>query len=399
MAILFQSRRLENIIEKVRQQHPKRRSASAKIDSSLIDEVREILGQTIYDDIPRLVYTLNSDQLLACIEIVAIDRDSYTAQKAAYAAELRPREKMMSRAWFHLVRHYPNDLLEKVLKELLSLKGSKPLVNHPKISDRAVHWLINPKLSAGILRYYLSLADTNDLDSFLTDNLLKQEDRLYFFTWQELLLTGSQQGLTKQSPERILDIFNETLESLTRMKMGQNYLNVLEDFPNWNEQVLEYLNDKWGQPRSFDESGAVESRFWEGINRIPKQNFNKWVMQQAIEEFFEGERADFWRYYLERGKIFYVEKILDGDGFMLDFGTFGIIEFKNIGNAAYVYPKETFEFFQKKARFWHRGPSQFKDQSMTVSSSRLPGWGGRIVHPPGWEKRAKQRIDTLIREQ
>ena len=398
MPLLFQSSRLESIIEKVRQQHPNRRTASVNINSSLIDEVREILDQTTYDDIPRLVYTLNSDQLLACIEIVATDKDTDTAQKAAYAAERRPREKMMPRAWFNLVRQYPNDLLEKVLKELLSLKGSDPLVNHPKISDRAVHWLINPKLSAGILRYYLSLADTNDLDSFLNDNLLKQEDRLYFFTWQELLLEGSQQGLTKQPPKRILDIFNDTLESVTRMKMGQNYLNVLEDFPNWDEQVLEYLNDKWGQPKSFDENGAVESRFWEGVNRIPKQNFNKWVMRQAIEEFFEGERADFWRYYLEQGNIFYVEKILGGDGFMLDFGTFGIIEFKNIGNAAYVYPKETFEFFQTKARFWHKDPSQFKDQSKTVSSSRLPGWGGRIVHPPGWEKRAKQRIDTLIRE-
>jgi|GEM_PF-963384 len=398
MPLIFQSSRLESIIEKVRQQHPNRRTASVNINSSLIDEVREILDQTTYDDIPRLVYTLNSDQLLACIEIVATDKDTDTAQKAAYAAERRPREKMMPRAWFNLVRQYPNDLLEKVLKELLSLKGSDPLVNHPKISDRAVHWLINPKLSAGILRYYLSLADTNDLDSFLNDNLLKQEDRLYFFTWQELLLEGSQQGLTKQPPERILDIFNDTLESVTRMKMGQNYLNVLEDFPNWDEQVLEYLNDKWGQPKSFDENDAVESRFWEGVNRIPKQNFNKWVMRQAIEEFFEGERADFWRYYLEQGNIFYVEKILGGDGFMLDFGTFGIIEFKNIGNAAYVYPKETFEFFQTKARFWHKDPSQFKDQSKTVSSSRLPGWGGRIVHPPGWEKRAKQRIDTLIRE-
>jgi len=398
MPLIFQSSRLESIIEKVRQQHPNRRTASVKINSSLIDEVREILDRATYDDIPKLVYTLDSNQLLACIEIVAIDKDTDTAQKAAYAAELRPREKMMPRAWFNLVRQYPNDLLEKVLKELLSLKGSDPLVNHPKISDRAVHWLINPKLSAGILRYYLSLADTNDLDSFLNDNLLKQEDRLYFFTWQELLLEGSQQGLTKQPPERILDIFNDTLESVTRMKMGQNYLNVLEDFPNWDEQVLEYLNDKWGQPKSFDENDAVESRFWEGVNRIPKQNFNKWVMRQAIEEFFEGERADFWRYYLEQGNIFYVEKILGGDGFMLDFGTFGIIEFKNIGNAAYVYPKETFEFFQTKARFWHKDPSQFKDQSKTVSSSRLPGWGGRIVHPPGWEKRAKQRIDTLIRE-
>lgn len=398
MPLIFQTTRLENIIEKVRRQHPNRRSASVNINSSLIDEVREILDQTTYDDIPRLVYTLNSDQLLACIEIVAIDKDTDTAQKAAYTSELRPREKMMPRAWFHLVRQYPNNLLEKVLKELLSLKGSESLVNYPKISDRAVHWLINPKLSAGILKHYVSFADTGNLDTFLTDNYLEEWEQLYLFTWQELLLKGSRKVLTKQSPERILDIFNETLESVTRMEMGQNYLNILEDFPNWNEQVLEYLNDKWGQPKFFDENGAVESRFWEGVNRTPKQNFNKWVMLQAIEDFFEGERADFWRFYLDQGKIIYVEKILGGDGFMLDFEGFGVIEFKNKGNAAYIYAKETFDYFRGKARFWNNDPAYFKDKTKTISSSHYPSWDGRVLHFQNWQVGAKHKIDSLIRE-
>jgi len=398
MPILFQSSRLENIIEKVRQQHPNRRGTTAKISSSLIDEVREILEQTTHDEIPGLVYTLNSNQLLACIEIVAIDRETDTAQKAAYAAELRPREKMIPRAWLHLVRQYPNDLLEKVLKELLSQKGSESLLNDPKISNRAVHWLINSKLSAGIIKDYFSLADTSDLDTFLSDNYLEKTDRLYFLTWQEFLLNAARQGLMKQSPERILDIFNETIESVTRMKMGQNYLNVLEDFPDWNEQILEYLNYKWGQPKPIADVKPVESRFWEGVNRIPKQNFNKWVMRQAIEDFFEGERADFWRYYLDQGNIIDVEKILGGDGFMLDFKSFGVIEFKNKGNAAYIYPTETFNYFRSRAKILNKYPGYFKEKTKTVSSIRFPEWDGRIHHGQRWRQRTKQRIDALIRE-
>ena len=114
--------------------------------------------------------------------------------------------------------------------------------------------------------------------------------------------------------------------------------------------------------------------------------------------FFEGDRAEFWRSYVNSAKVQDVNKILAGEGFMLNFGHFGVIEFKNVGNAAYIYPSDVFNKFWKSANFGTNSPSHFKDGTKTVRSKKLPTWDGRIIHHTGWQDTAKERIDILMAE-
>ena len=89
-------------------------------------------------------------------------------------------------------------------------------------------------------------------------------------------------------------------------------------------------------------------------------------MIEEVESFFEGERADFWRIYVEENKVRDVKNILAGEGFMLDFGRFGVIEFKNVGNAAHIYPESEFKKFWDGAAFWTNTASHFKNTAKTV---------------------------------
>ena len=119
--------------------------------------------------------------------------------------------------------------------------------------------------------------------------------------------------------------------------------------------------------------------------------------QEVVELFFEGERADFWRPYVESAKVKDVQQIISGDGFMLDFGEFGVVEFKNKGNAAYVYPKHVFVEFWGRGKFGANNPEHFKDISRTIKGTAKSPWDGRILHFEKWQLRTSARIKKLLR--
>ena len=181
------------------------------------------------------------------------------------------------------------------------------------------------------------------------------------------------------------------------IKFGQHYLNTLKGRPEWADPVLKFINNKWGEPKTVDDRKDSESRFWQGVSDFARQEFRRWLMIEEVEDFFEGERADFWRVYVEADKVSDVKNILAGDGFMLDFGRFGVIEFKNVGNAAHIYPQKEFKKFWDGAAFWTNSAYHFKNTAKTVRLPSEPDWDGRIVHFKYWKDRTKSRIDRLLR--
>ena len=120
----------------------------------------------------------------------------------------------------------------------------------------------------------------------------------------------------------------------------------------------------------------------------------KWLLKKRIEDFFgNDERSDFWKSYVEQEYIINAESILSNQGFMLDFGKFGVVEFKEIGNAAYVYPKAVFhEYWANAKRKYHT--SGFKDKEKTIKFS---SWDGRVLHFEGWQSKTRYRLQQLFR--
>ena len=396
MRYTFHLSRLEGLLQTVRGQHPLRKGESIEPENSIVDEVRNRLENCTYERIPQLSLLFNTKRLIACIDIVSIDREGDIAEKAAYAAKLKPRDQMLLRAWFKLVKTYPNPLLEQLLKELIQNQGFSVLENHPKISTRLPSWFLASELPIGIIRDYRTTEENIRIDEFLSEQFFTWDDSLYRFIWVALLTKGTQRDLKRQNHKRILDIIKTQLQSAVRIQICQYYLNTLNSLNNWHEEMLNYINHEWGKPGRVESDNKNDHRFWHNVKNQAKEEFRRWLISREVVSFFDGERAKFWRDYVDAAKVKDVQKILGGDGFMLDFGRFGVIEFKNVGNAAYIYPQETFKRFWKGASFWTNSPIYFKEQTKTIRAKELQGWDGRIVHPAGWQDRAKYRIDVLM---
>ena len=266
----------------------------------------------------------------------------------------------------------------------------------PTISPKAPFWFVSSDLVAGVYKDYHTENTFSGLDSYLNRHCLTPDDGLYQATWYALLTRGTASDLRREKDKRILACWNETIRTDLRILMGQHYLNTLDGLVEWSEKILNYIHDVWKQP-GFRNNQETESHFWKGVDDGAKKEFRKWLIQAEIESFFEGVRADFWRIYVRQGYVQDVKKILAGDGFMLDFDSFGVVEFKNVGNAAYIYPKQVFDQLWETAHFWANEHSHFKDTRKTARLKEIPTWDGRILHFRGWQQKTQEKIQKLLR--
>ena len=194
-----------------------------------------------------------------------------------------------------------------------------------------------------------------------------------------------------------MEVFEDPRNAADSQKFGQHYLNVLQKREKWEKPILEWIEKKFGVPTQDEGKTSIETPFWRQVEPTAKKEFAIWVMEKRIEQFFEGQRADFWKRFLQAGKVIRVQEILQGDGFMIDFGRFGVIEFKQVGNAAYVYPQSVFsDYWRRSQKYYH--PSEFKDTDRTIRNVSLASWDGRILHPRNsWQESAAQKIHQLLR--
>ncbi len=398
MRIQINADRLSAVLEKVRIQHPMKKGENVGLEESILGEVRSLLERTDFEGLSKLAFQLDPPQLLACIDLVAIDKTGETAQKAAHVAILRSRDSMLTTCWFKLVASYPNPLLEKLLKDLVGIRQYTALELNPHISNNLSRWLLAAELPMGIIRDYQSTSDDKKLDHFLLDHFIVRESALFKAVWLTLLTKGTATDIKRQFPNRILVEIKDRQRAFESRLIGQHYLNSLNGLVDWSDRILQHIYEEWGKPRIRSTQKRVDHRFWDDVKESAKEAFRRWLMLAEVESFFEGVRAVFWRNYVTAGKVKDVQQILAGEGFMLDFGHFGVVEFKNVGNASYIYPRTMFNTYWNGNNFRESSPAYFKDKSNTVRSKKMPGWDGRILHHLGWQSTARERIDILMGE-
>jgi len=396
MRIECQLSRLEEALSNIRKMHPYRGESVSRIGETLIDNVRRQLEETSFDDLEELAYRFGIREILACVEIAVSERVEETARKAAEILRYRPKKRALFRVWFKLVFLYPNHLLEETMRDMIIRKGFQGLNEMPDVSPSVTNWLISKRLDEGVLQDHQTHSGQKTLDPYLEENHISLDDGLHRTVWCVLLKKGSANLISRENPKRLMEVFEDPRNAADSQKFGQHYLNVLQKRPNWATSVLEWIEQKFGSPKFVrDENERIETPFWRQVDIGPKKEFALWIMEQRIEQFFEGERADFWKRFLQAGKVVRVQEILQGDGFMIDFDRFGVIEFKQVGNAAYVYPQSVFNDYWRRSQKYYQ-PWEFKDKYKTVRCTNIPSWDGRIIHKSNWQYYTAQIIKELL---
>jgi len=389
--------RLESVLEKVREQHPFRGQSHELDLKTLVDRVRKKLEDSPFNRLRSLAFEFKTKELVACLEILITAKDEKLVRKAGEVLKCRPKDRLILRGWFKLVQRYPHKDLEGLLRTLIRDRGFEILETNRKVSSCVSNWWISNELPEGILRDYQNGKTDGNLDGYLKENFLKEDDGLFKSSWRHFLKKGNAQCIKKESPRRILQEFRKADNGPYLQSFGQHYLNALKGRDNWDEKILEFLLNKYGVPKALDKGNDIETPFWKRVDTEVKREFHLWYMLRSLETFFEGTRASFWREYVESGKVVRVKEILDGYGFLLDFGLFGVVEFKHLGNAAYVYPGEIF------VRYWanserRKMPTEFKNREKTVRHASFPAWDGRIIHHRNWQGDASTKINRLLRK-
>lgn len=123
------------------------------------------------------------------------------------------------------------------------------------------------------------------------------------------------------------------------------------------------------------------ARWWRELLAITE-------MTGFFEKVSDNERFEFWRGYLSEMRD--VRGDLDNLRLFIDFGGFGVLEFGETGNAAYIYRREDFERFRRRNFEKRMSNNALKNQDINL---------GRITHHSGWKRKATQKMRGLLRSQ
>lgn len=164
--------------------------------------------------------------------------------------------------------------------------------------------------------------------------------------------------------------------------------------------------------RLLDPRLPRNSTNWTGISETAKATFIQWLSKDDIELFFNhvlhGAREDphhrkpFWLTYLKQ--VVRSRPLLDSQAesrwlagsdskrsrnyglmdnssltsaFLLDFGRVTVVEFGQVGNAAFVYSSKSFSLIVDN--FWSQG--RFKSTELKRKDLCI----ARVIHKPGWQ--------------
>jgi hypothetical protein len=388
--IRFQPRAITEALEEIRSRHPDQEEKSGPPPKGVLDEVRQVLLETPHEKLQDIAQGFSPKKLKVCIFLL---RDKLVDAKALTVLEQRPRADIFIEAWCLLVRDYPFAPLQRLVKMYAESLGTECLVSSGTAPSYISDWLNAPTIAAGVLGIYRRISGHRAFDVYLEASKLHKDHGLFSGAWHELLTKGTAKDLRVQEGERILgEWLKPTTGANAIVEYGRHYLNTLKEFKNWYEPLLELIAARYGCPAR---DKGHEDPFWKAVSQEARNAYLQWHISRQILAFFEGERAEFWRYFVDAHYVRGVTDTLDGKGFLLDFGTFGVVEFKDIGNAAYIYPKAVFDVHWSRAKSYIN-PSELKNRSRTVQSV---GQQGRIIHGPrgAWQEQAQNEIERLLR--
>lgn len=189
--------------------------------------------------------------------------------------------------------------------------------------------------------------------------------------------SGAQLGVER--PERLYSWIQE-LGPEDRILFGRNYLVKIRS-GDWHRPILEWIERSYGVPRrpSFPP-------FWEGVPESVKSAFQKLFIRKWIREIFHNDidRRDYWERwadhieYVQRGEVARTEYGV------LDFGSFGVVEFFEYGHAAYFYPEQMLARIRARTittasdlRELYNPPFGFRSSNRLIHSPAPRGWFGR----------------------
>ncbi len=385
----FRPRRLTDLLEELRRLFPTAEEMEQEEHLEGFDPLRERLRSL--DDaavetaaVAFVVRDLRRMLMLLCLP----EEDPVVRGKARRILELRASPAIVRDAIAKLLTHYPADVLEEMLVAVIQREPDLQIHDQP-VLQAAANWLRAGSLCLEICRAALATGPAS-LEQWFEAQQLSGYPNVTAEVWKHLLTSAPGEFYSRHDPIQLLQRVRG-IQSEVQIAFGQRYLTLLESRQAWNEQILRWILDRFGDP------GTAEAmpRFWEAVSVEVRQEFRRWVIERQMADFFRdvydpNGRFAFWKQFIDHIRDAKLSR--DGSAALLDFGRFFVVEFAEIGNAAYVYPTDCMQRLLEKltdpkaVQIWYRN-LYLKDRTIALD---------RILHTPNWQWKYGRRVQNLI---
>ncbi len=354
---------------------------------ALLARIREVRE----GGIPGLAASLSGRELRLLVVEIAWIEDELLIDRVCRVLALRPRPSLAAAAWGLLGIHCDRPGVIELLKDADRTNEQLGLPDLP-------HPLVNAAyIARSLAESYL--ASSQDWESF-SRALRALSPRTDPANWHEIALgqrileevsRRAPAEVVGREPRSVLALWLGCLPQESVCALGFAYLETLSpDRTRDDDPVLEAILRRLGRP---DENRNA----WVSASEGAERNFCFWInciwLREAFDDVGEHERFRFWRKF---AADFTPDKRSTAIVKIFHFHGFTVVEFLEVGNAAYTYTRENFDRILRLAgRRWKERPSDLKDRAKLLHD----GQGElRILHNSGWEVPWQRRITNLITE-
>jgi hypothetical protein len=378
------------VLDSVRKDHPITDDGTALPGTGLLEVLREKLRTATDLTIHDVASRLSPREVRACLQLMAMPEGELIHDRALLAVQSRHRSDLVRPAWSLLTNHYPVDRLERFLREIGPNYQWAGLAREPQDAERLDLWFSRESLPSGMVAHFIRTS-WSDVDQWMIHEGIDIRSRLATHVWVRILTKCKKKLIEKVGHTTLLEKARTQIVAVQSV-FQKRYLNELEGRRGWQEGILEWIRFQHDVPRR----GSAQTPFWTDVPLRIREEFRRWAIEEQLRRYFDQiedphGRFVFWKQYLDH--IDDVRIRMSGHVGLIDFGHFGVAEFSNVGNAAYVYPASHF------ARMWNvRGnvEGDFKRMDMTVRRPSPGPNGGRMLHTHDWQSRYRSWIWEVI---
>lgn len=381
----FKPKRLRKTAKQVKEDHPESMAdyqSPEFVSSDLGKQLAARLEATKESELKEFVDGLSSlERSLYC---GLIHHDTQLLQRRVlYGLTLDAGLGDVRHLWTYFEKIFGHPLAEMTAQVLIGLPQAAEQLEHPQLElCRAV-----ADERDGLGKFWLALQQQRRVEEELSNpstysagSRIGVAARRYFYCkgwhglWQSVSADTFRQYLTRLTQDKIVDAIIQGWR--IQKQRGSR------DGAHWLKTYLELL-------------GVPGSTLWELLRERSPEAAN-WYRQLRVrrelhrffERFPDNERFEFWKKFIPY--LYDARGDLTHQRLFLDFGTFGLIEFAETGNAAYVYGAKDFrEIRDMNFRRKPTNHSEVKDRNRSIT---------RLTHRGRWQNRFRRKINHYLRQ-
>jgi hypothetical protein len=381
-ALDFVPRRLAAAVQKAIELHPGTAAAPAPIPSDGLAALQRRVAQARGDRerLEALGRELSPRQVRALV--TGLEQWEELRAETADLLLARGRAGLVEPLWRSWQRFPRVDAIRVTLLQLAERFGWSAAVGEP-FSALAPRWVkvVEPgvEIQGWLDAQGRSYSDMSGLRTPLLDGT-----PLMTLIRAATLTHGSARQLHAEGVLRMLEWARE-LGPAQLVLFRKNYL-LKVGAADWDLRILEPIAAAYGLPRR-----PRIPAFWAPLPEDVRTEFQRLFIQRRLEKAFAGDtdRHEYWKRWAAAFADVEMGDAAGTEYAVLRFERFGVIEFFQIGHAAFFYPHVDLDPLVSRPIV---GPGSLKKRDDTA----LNGVGNRLVHIPsgGWYYKA----DSMVRQ-